>query len=85
MATHGAAFFDAKGQFFKTPEDATCSDLSAILGRVGEGDSLAPGLAKTLFEKRAEIERVFAEHDKMVCNNPVMPEIIFPKSLGVVR
>jgi hypothetical protein len=75
MATHGSAFFDAKGQFFKTPDEATKSDLAAILGRIGEGDSLAPGMAATLFEKRNEIERIFAEHDKMVCNDPVMPEL----------
>jgi hypothetical protein len=66
MATKGPAFFDAKGQYFRTAREATCSDLAALLGRIGEGDSLAPGLANTLFEKRAEIEQVFAEHDALV-------------------
>ena len=66
MATHGTAFFDTKGQFFRTPDEATCSDLAGVLGRVGDGDGLAPGLAKTLLEKRTEIERIFADHDAMV-------------------
>jgi hypothetical protein len=66
MATHGTAFFDAKGQYFRTPDEATCSDLAAVLGRVGDGDGLAPGIAKTLLEKRAEIEQIFADHDEMM-------------------
>jgi hypothetical protein len=66
MAMRGIGFFDTKGQYFKSPEDATLSDLSAVLGRVGEGESLAPGIAKTLFEKRREIERIFTDHDDMV-------------------
>jgi hypothetical protein len=69
MATHGTAFFDGKGQFFRTPEDATVSDLAGVLGRVGDGDGLAPGIAKTLFEKRLAIEQIFADHDDMVNAN----------------
>jgi hypothetical protein len=69
MATHGTAFFDGKGQFFRTPEDATVSDLAGVLGRVGDGDGLAPGIAKTLFEKRSAIEQIFADHDDMVNAN----------------
>ncbi|MFM9852573.1 MAG: hypothetical protein ACKVOJ_07200 [Sphingomonadaceae bacterium] len=46
------------------------SDLAAILGRVGEGDSLAPGIAKMLLQKRADIERVFADHDTMIGTEP---------------
>ena len=76
MATVGKAFYDDKGAYFKTADDATVSDLAAVLGKVGEGESLAPGLAKTLFDKRAEIERIFAAHDAMLngCGNmPPMP------------
>lgn len=65
MAKIGNGFFDAKGQFHKLQDDATKSDLAAILGKVGEGDSLAPGIATVLFERRADIERIFAEHDEM--------------------
>jgi hypothetical protein len=73
MATHGTAYFDGKGQFFKTPEDATISDLAAMLGRVGEGDSLAPGIAKTLYQRRIEIERIFTDHDDMMRAKPRKP------------
>lgn len=65
MAKKGNAFFDDRGQFFKTPAQATVSDLSALLGRIGEGDSLAPGIAVMLLERRADIEKIFVEHDAM--------------------
>lgn len=66
MAHTGTGFFDRKGNFFKTARDATVSDLAAMLGQIGEGESLAPGIAYMLLEKRIEIERLFAEHDKML-------------------
>ena len=72
MAKHGTAYFDSAGRYFLTAEEATMSDLAGILGRVGEGDSLAPGIAKLLYQKRRQIEQVFAEHDHMV---PAIPRI----------
>lgn len=66
MANRGTGFFDRKGQFFKSPEEATRSDLATLLGQIGEKESLAPGIAQTLLERRAEIERLFAEHDAMM-------------------
>ncbi len=66
MAVRGVGYFDGKGVFHKHPEEATISDLAGILGRVGEGDSLAPGIAKILLEKRREIEHIFADHDAMI-------------------
>lgn len=65
MAKKGTAFFDNKGQFFRTPEEASLSDLAALLGKIGDGESLAPGIAFMLLEKRAEIEAIFHEHDDM--------------------
>lgn len=65
MAHKGIGFFDSRGHFFKTPEEATISDLSMMLGRIGEGDSLAPGIANILLDKREELERIFAEHDEL--------------------
>ena len=65
MARKGLAFFDSRGQYFKTPEEATVSDLAALLGKIGDGESLAPGIAFMLLEKREDIERIFAEHDKL--------------------
>ena len=66
MAQRGTGFFDRKGQFFKTPEEATRSDLASLLGQIGEKESLAPGIAHTLLDRRSDIEKLFAEHDAMM-------------------
>jgi len=68
MAKKGTGFFDKKGQFFRNPKDATASDLAALLGQIGEGESLAPGIAHLLLEKRLQLEELFAEHDAMVAD-----------------
>lgn len=68
MAQRGTGFFDKKGQFFKTPEEATRSDLAALLGKIGEGESLAPGIAHTMLDRRSDIEKLFAEHDAMMAD-----------------
>lgn len=68
MARKGVGFFDSKGHFFKSPEEATVSDIAALLGKVGEGESLAPGIAHILLSRRDEIERLFAEHDQMMAD-----------------
>lgn len=69
MAKRGTGFFDRKGQFFKSPEEATRSDLASLLGQIGEKESLAPGIAHTLLERRSEIERLFSEHDAMIAES----------------
>ncbi len=66
MAKQGTGFFDSKGHYFRSPEEATCSDLAALLGQIGDGESLAPGIAHTLLKRRPDIERLFAEHDAML-------------------
>ncbi|MEE4200031.1 hypothetical protein [Erythrobacter sp.] len=66
MARRGTGYFDRKGKFFKTSREATESDLAALFGKIGDGESLAPGIAHLLLEKREEIERLFEEHDAMV-------------------
>ena len=68
MARQGTGFFDAKGHYFKSPEEATVSDIAGILGKIGDGESLAPGIAYTLLDRRSEIERLFAEHDAMMAD-----------------
>ena len=69
VAQKGTGYFDRKGNFFKRGRDATISDLAALLGQIGEGESLAPGIAHMLLEKRPEIERIFAEHDEMMADD----------------
>jgi hypothetical protein len=75
MAICGTAYFDSKGHYFKTPEEATVSDLAGLLGRVGDGDSLAPGIAHILLQKRQEIEQIFADHDKMMRGMPLFDDM----------
>jgi hypothetical protein len=66
MANLGNGYFDTKGAYFKTPEEATISDLATALGRIGDGDDHTYGLAKMLLEKRAELESIFKDHDEMM-------------------
>ena len=69
MAHIGNGYFDKRGHFFKSPEEATVSDIAAILGRIGDGESLAPGIAQMLLDRRADIEEIFVQHDIMVQRN----------------
>ena len=66
MAKRGTGYFDRKGNFFKKAREATESDIAALLGQIGDGESLAPGIAHMLLERRGEIENLFAEHDAML-------------------
>ncbi|MEM6907230.1 MAG: hypothetical protein AAF494_01010 [Pseudomonadota bacterium] len=66
MARTGTGYFDRRGNYHKSARDATLSDLAALLGQIGDGESLAPGIAQTIFERRSEIERLYAEHDVML-------------------
>jgi hypothetical protein len=84
MAHTGTGFFDRKGNFFKSARDATVSDIAGLLGQIGEGESLAPGIAYMLLERRAEIERLFAEHDKMLAEEAAMKALREAESPGNV-
>ncbi|MFN3748843.1 MAG: hypothetical protein ACK4SJ_09180 [Sphingorhabdus sp.] len=75
MAHTGTGYFDSKGQYFRTPSEATISDLAGLLGRVGDGESLAPGIAYIILEKRVEIERIFADHDAMLAVQAQSPSV----------
>jgi len=63
MAVRSMAFRDSKGGLHGDLQKATLEDLAGVLGRVGDEGGMTAGVAKLIFEKRAEIERVFAEHD----------------------
>ncbi|GFM28966.1 MULTISPECIES: hypothetical protein [unclassified Novosphingobium] len=65
MALECVAYRDSKGGLHASLEKATLEDLAAVLGRVGDEGGMTAGVAKLIFEKRADIERVFAEHDKL--------------------
>jgi hypothetical protein len=68
MATECIAYRDGRGELYATAERATLADLASVLGRVGEDGGMTNGVAKLLLERRADIERVFAEHDAMMVN-----------------
>ena len=85
MARKGIGFFDSKGHFFKSPEDATVSDIAALLGKVGEGESLAPGIAHILLRRRDELQKLFAEHDAMMKGHAAMIDKTVDASSNVAK
>jgi hypothetical protein len=85
MARKGIGFFDTKGHFFKSPEEATVSDIAALLGKVGEGESLAPGIAHILLRRREELEKLFAEHDQMMADYAAMIDTSVAASANVAK
>lgn len=85
MARKGIGFFDSKGHFFKSPEEATVSDIAALLGKVGEGESLAPGIAHILLRRREEIEKLLAEHDAMMADYAAMIDTSVAASVNVAK
>jgi hypothetical protein len=66
MAYTGTGYFDRKGQYFEGPDQATVSDLATLLGRIGEGESMAEGIAHLILEKRAEMIAIFNDHEAML-------------------
>jgi hypothetical protein len=64
VAKRGYGFFDSNGSFFQHAADATASDLSALVGRELDPQDIGHGLLK----HRAEIERIFGEHDALIDN-----------------
>lgn len=85
MARKGIGFFDAKGHFFKSPEEATISDIASLLGKVGDGESLAPGIAHILLRRREDIERLFAEHDAMMADYAALIDTSVAASPNVAK
>ena len=85
MAHTGTGFFDRKGNFFKSAREATASDLAALLGKIGDGESLAPGIANMLIERREEIENLFGEHDQMVEEEAMLKAARITESGNVAR
>jgi hypothetical protein len=70
MASQCVAYRDSKGGLHASLEKATLEDLAGVLGRVGDEGGMTAGVAKLIFDKRSEIERIFAEHDKLAGSEP---------------
>lgn len=72
MAKVAIAYTDNQGKLHPTAEAAVLADLTVILGRIGAESALTAGLAQRIIEKRADIEAVFDDLDRMT--NAIMPE-----------
>ena len=68
MAQIAQAYMDSKGRLCKTPDEATISDLTAILG----GAEANTATARIILEKREQIEQLFREHDTMLGKLPTI-------------
>ena len=66
MAKVDPRFADNTGVAHDTPEAAVVADIALVLGRLSVDSGIAGGVAKLIFEKRAEIEAAFADFDQMV-------------------
>lgn len=49
------SWVDSKGHFHPTKEAALFNEIERLLGHVGAGESLAPGIARVLVEKRRQL------------------------------
>lgn len=85
MARKGIGFFDSKGHFFKSPDEATISDLAGLLGKVGDGESLAPGIAQILLRRREDLEKLFDEHDAMMADYAAIIDTTVAASSNVAK
>lgn len=85
MATIGTGYFDGRGQYFKTPAEATLSDLAAIMGQIGEWEGLASGIAKTLLDNRHAIDKIFRDHEAMLTAQGASAQAPSPSATNVSR
>ena len=65
MAKVIEAYRDERGELHHNATDAVLSDIASALGRVGEEGGMTAGVARLIFERRVEIERAFADHDRL--------------------
>jgi len=70
------AYRDERGHVHDTPADAVTADIAAALGRVGDEGGLTNGVATLILEKRADIERAFADYDRLVLQRPEIVESV---------
>lgn len=65
MAKAIEAYRDERGDLHHNATDAVLSDIASALGRVGEEGGMTAGVARLIFERRVEIERAFADYDRL--------------------
>lgn len=81
MAISIEAYRDDRGHVHDTPAEAIVADIAAALGRVGDEGGLTNGVAKLIFEKRPQIEKAFADYDRLMSRRSEItdPEIASPE------
>ena len=65
MAKSVKAFLDNRGALHMSATSAVIGDIAGALGRVGEEGGLTEGVARLILDKRAAIERAFADLDTL--------------------
>lgn len=70
MAQAIQAYRDDRGHVHDTPEDAITADIAAALGRVGDEGGLTNGVASLILQKRAVVEKAFADYDRLMQQRP---------------
>lgn len=65
MASVIEAYKDSRGNLHLEPSRAIIADIAAAMGRVGDEGGLTEGVARRILEKREEIERAFADLDRL--------------------
>lgn len=76
MAKVVEAYRDERGTLHLTAASAIIADLAAALGRVGEEGGLTNGVAALILDKRKEIERAFADYDRLVDRQDQRGEVV---------
>jgi 3-methyladenine DNA glycosylase Tag len=65
MLKPGLCFYDSTGKSHPSAKAAALAEIAAILGYTGSASGVASALALLVYEKRAQIETVFAQFDAM--------------------
>lgn len=63
MAKVAIAYTDSRNRLHATARMATVSDLAHLFGPL---EGMATGIAHNILDKRAEIERIYADYDVAV-------------------
>jgi hypothetical protein len=84
MAKAVEAYRDERGNLHDNAVSAVLSDLAAALGRVGDEGGLTPGVARLVLEKRVDIEKAFADLDRLSSHQDgaLIPEVALLKKMA---
>ncbi len=58
---------DSQGVIHPTKEAALLAEIERAIGKVGNGESLTPGIARTLVENREQLIELLSEFGAVQC------------------